>query len=125
MNGERPSVRIYNNGKLYRKSVAKLVLSSFYYREGCECAHIIYLDGNTQNCKLSNLRYVVDQNVCEDTDVKVKASPEISVKTQSVKQSVLRSCLTCRKNPCFSGMENFTTDFGAEGCRKYKPREEE
>ena len=36
---------------------------------------------------------------------------------------MLRSCENCRKNPCFSGKENFSTDFGAIGCRKYKQKE--
>lgn len=119
----RPSVKMRSGDKLYRKSVAKLVLSSFYYREGCECANITYLDGNMSNCQLSNLRYTADKGVYKTIEIKTKLQPVVKKEVKSeVIKDVVRSCEFCEKNPCFSGMENLSTDFGAVGCRKFKPR---
>lgn len=132
IDGERPSVKMTGGGKLYRKSLAKLVLSSFHWREGCECANITYLDGDMKNCRLSNLRYTADDGVYTDLDLQVKPKPEKKIKAKPVRvihkpiktRPLLKSCKTCNKNPCFSGMENLSSDFGAEGCRKYEPKED-
>lgn len=115
---KRPYVKIKGAGKYYNKSVAKLVLSSFHYREGCECANITYLDGNMANCELSNLRYTADKPVYE-------AIKKEETKPKSHKKIVIsNSCSTCAKRPCFAGMANLSSDFGAEGCNDYKPRED-
>ena len=131
INSRRPVVKMTGGGRQYRKSVAKLVLSSFHWRDGCECANITYLDGDMKNCRLSNLRYTADKNVYakveEDNAVLTvpKAAKSAVIKSaKTVKQPFVRSCESCCKNPCFSGMENLSSDFGAEGCRKYKPRED-
>ena len=128
INGKRPSVKMTGGGKQYRKSLAKLVLSSFHWREGCECANITYLDGNMKNCRLSNLRYTADDGVYTNFDLQIKIRQDrknrpkpVKPIQQAVKQPLIRSCKTCLKNPCFSGMENLSSDFGAEGCRKYEP----
>lgn len=132
INSKRPLVKIKGNGRQYSKSVAKLVLSSFCYREGCECANVIYLDGNMKNCELSNLRYAVDESIYTALDLKNKSKPvkkgKQKIKSDKsanpAKKPVLKkSCSTCAKNPCMSGMASFKTDFGACGCNHYKPRE--
>ena len=110
---KRPVVKMRSNGKQYRKSVAKLVLSSFHYRNGCECANITYLDGNMKNCKLSNLMYTVDKKAYDKAE-KDNKKPKPTLVAQ------IRSCKTCTDFPCFSGMETLSSDFGAEGCRRYK-----
>jgi len=121
IDSKRPVVRMTGNGKYYRKSVAKLVLSSFHYREGCECANITYLDGDMKNCELSNLRYATDKAVYKMISEKPADKPV--KKSGTRKAYVPRSCSSCCKNPCFDGMENLSSDFGAEGCRKYKPKD--
>lgn len=121
---KRPIVRMKGNGKSYVKSVAKLVLSSFNYREGCECANITYLDGNMDNCALSNLRYTADKPVYETIKREEEAKQQ-KKPLQSKKKALIRSCSTCIvEKPCFPGMENLSSDFGAEGCRRYKPIED-
>lgn len=138
----RPMVKLTGNGKRYSKSVAKLVLSSFQYREGCECANITYLDGNMKNCTLSNLRYAIDKDIYKtlelETNEELKKKkpykrkrvrrtapkPVLTVKI-SEDTELIRSCSTCRNGKCFQGMDNLSSDFGAEGCRGYKPRIEE
>lgn len=119
---DRPSAIMYGGGKRYRKSVAKLVLSSFHWRKNCECVQITYLDGNMRNCRLSNLRYKVDRQVYTDAQLEKKPDRKPVRQTKPVKQ--IKSCKTCINCPCFSGMENLTSDFGAMGCRSYKPKEE-
>ena len=129
INGKRPMVKMIGNGKKYSKSVAKLVLSSFQYREGCECAHVTYLDGNMKNCALSNLRYTADAGVYTSLEKKdkinirmkktVKSPKIIKPKASSV---IKRSCSTCQKEDCFKEMAKFSSDFGAEGCRGYRPK---
>ena len=137
---DRPMVKLTGNGKRYSKSVAKLVLSSFQYREGCECANITYLDGNMKNCQLSNLRYTADKDVYFAMDLENKEAlqkkrsgkrvrkdrikPVLTVKI-SENTELIRSCSTCRNGKCFQGMDNLSSDFGAEGCRGYKPKIEE
>lgn len=129
-NGVRPMVRMKGGDKQYSKSLAKLVLSSFHWREGCECANITYLDGNMKNCMLSNLRYAVDNGVYTNLELQTKNMTG-KVRKKSVKQTsktkkeqvLIRSCRTCRKKHCFSGVKTLTIDFGAEGCRDYKPRQ--
>lgn len=124
VNGKRPYVRLKNNDRRWNKSVAKLVLSSFHYREGCECAKVTYLDGNMKNCELSNLRYTSDKLVYDRLDKEKKSTPDKkSSKPLNKKEPLLKSCHTCAKCPCMAGMETFSTDFGANGCNDYKPRE--
>lgn len=117
INGTRPYVKMHGGGKNYHKSVAKLVLSSFHYRKGCECANITYLDGDRSNCELSNLKYAVDKAVYEAIQQKEANKPKRT-------KFILKSCSNCAKNPCFDGMSSLSTDFGAVGCRKYLPRED-
>ena len=124
INNRRPYVRMVADGHEYHKSIAKLVLSSFQYREGCDCANITYLDGNMKNCQLSNLRYKADKSVfvkiqTEEKQNETKPKPKPK---PAYTKTIIRSCQSCRKCPCFSGMENLSTDFGAAGCRKYKPK---
>lgn len=118
INSKRPLVKLFGDGHEYRKSLAKLVLSSFQYREGCECANITYLDGNMKNCALSNLRYAADKAVYEEVS---KPTPQekrrMGVRRPS---SDSKSCKTCVNYPCFDGMASLTSDFGAEGCKGYK-----
>ena len=132
INSRRPMVKMTGGGRQYRKSVAKLVLSSFHWRDGCECANITYLDGDMKNCRLSNLRYAVDESIYTALDLKNKSKPVKKSKQKiksdksanPAKKPVLKkSCSTCAKNPCMSGMASFKTDFGACGCNDYKPRE--
>lgn len=134
INGKRPSVRLTGNGKRYTKSVAKLVLSSFQYREGCECANVIYLDGNMKNCALSNLRYRVDNSIYIEAQLKKKEIPVHKVEKRPVlttkvlknpleKKVVEKLCKYCAKNPCFEGLENLSSTF--EDCVDYKPRQTE
>lgn len=113
IDGKRPVVRMYGNGREFRKSIARLVLSSFNYRVGCEFENITYLDGNMKNCKLSNLKYATDKTV-----------PDAVVHTDP-KTIIIRSCSTCAKYKCMTGMETLSSDFGACGCVDYKPRETE
>lgn len=123
INGKRPSVKISGGGRTYSKSVAKLVLSSFQYRKGCECANITYLDGNMKNCALSNLMYTADKTVYNTAELdKKKCRSKSSHVSIPAKQPVLKSCKTCSKCPCFDGMSNLSTDFGAVGCKKYSPK---
>jgi len=124
INSARPVVKMIGGNKQYRKSVAKLVLSSFYWREGCECANITYLDGNPKNCMLSNLRYKVDMRTYNNT-VSKTFDEQKSADRQRGQDAQIRSCATCKNNPCFSGMENLSSDFGALGCNGYKPKEED
>lgn len=130
INGTRPMVRIKGGGKLYSKSLAKLVLSSFHYREGCECAHITYLDGDRNNCRLSNLRYTVDKDVytgdmLDQKPVAVKHKTVMAEKPKQKKSTgkpvkSVKSCSTCTNTSCAIDLSNFSTDFGAEGCRQYQ-----
>jgi hypothetical protein len=142
IDSERPVVRMSSNGKRYTKSVAKLVLSSFQYRDGCECANITYLDGNMKNCTLSNLRYAIDKDIYKTLELETKeelkkkrpykrkrvrrtAPKPVLTTKMSDGTEIIRSCSTCRNSNCFEGMENLSSDFGAEGCHGYKPRIEE
>lgn len=132
--GKRPMIKMVGGGKEYHKSLAKLVLSSFNYREGCECANITYLDGNMHNCVLSNLRYTADKMVYTNIELKkmekesklllinndVKAIVK-PVKKLVIKDEVKPSCSNCAKRPCMNGQNNLSTDFGAIGCNDYKP----
>lgn len=134
INSKRPVVKIVGNGKTYSKSVAKLVLSSFQYREGCECANITYLDGNMKNCQLSNLRYTVDKKVYKETELEnIREQVSQQRKTVSTSSTVkpiqkkvlAKLCETsCKHYPCFEGIQNLSTDFAAEGCNGFKPRDE-
>jgi len=124
INGKRPIVKITSNGKVYSKSVAKLVLSSFQYREGCECANITYLDGNMKNCRLSNLRYTADKSVYTKIELDKQQKPDKpkqKAKKEIVQPIELKSCMTCAKRPCMTGMSNLSSDFGALGCVDYEP----
>lgn len=134
INGKRPSVRLTGNGKRYTKSVAKLVLSSFQYREGCECANVIYLDGNMKNCTLANLRYRVDDSIYTEAQLKRKEIPVRKTEKKSIITATVRSvlktkkvaeklCKYCAKNPCFEGLDSLSSTF--ENCLDYKPRETE
>ena len=134
IDGKRPVVRMDAGGKRYRKSVAKLVLSSFQYRKGCECANITYLDGNMKNCQLSNLRYTADKAVftsieLEKKDITVQkpvkkvASVQPFVKELPQKQSKKLCEISCKNYPCFEGIDNLSTDFAKEGCAGYKPND--
>ena len=129
INSARPMVKMTGGGRQYRKSVAKLVLSSFNYREGCECANITYLDGNMKNCRLSNLRYAVDRLLydnIEQEDKKVRKEKKLPDRPLGKMKPLIegRSCKWCRNHPCFEGMDSLTSDFGAEGCSGYKPKED-
>lgn len=128
INSRRPMVKIIGNGKQYSKSLAKLVLSSFQWREGCECANITYLDGDMKNCRLSNLRYTVDSGVYTNADLqpkavkkKIKRKPAKALTETPKKHPLIRSCKTCGNIYCELDTSSFSTDFGAEGCRQYKP----
>lgn len=128
INGKRPSVKMTGDGKQYRKSLAKLVLSSFHWREGCECANITYLDGDMKNCRLSNLRYTADSGVYTNADLqpkvvkkKIKKKPVKALVKTPKKHPLIRSCKTCGNPYCKLDTSSFSTDFGAEGCRQYKP----
>lgn len=130
INSRRPVVKITGNGRTYSKSVAKLVLSSFQYRKGCECANITYLDGNMKNCQLSNLRYTVDKGVYKTVELEMdtlkKKHPverKTVIKTKPVKHAAVKLCTVCKDYPCFKGMENLSTDFASEGCRRFKSRD--
>ena len=128
--GKRPMVKMYSGGQPYSKSIAKLVLSSFHWRDDCECANITYLDGNMKNCELSNLRYTADKGVYTLIELENKAEqmarvrrrrkPVVRIRMNGYGEP--RSCKTCENCPCFSGMESLTSDFGAEGCNGYKPK---
>ena len=122
IDSKRPVVKMSGGGKRYCKSVAKLVLSSFQYRNGCEYAKITYLDGDMKNCALSNLRYAADKLLYTNVELDNK-KPEANANVKPKQNAVLRSCSSCEKNPCFEGMANLSTDFGAIGCRKYKLKE--
>lgn len=135
INTERPVVKMSGAGKDYRKSVAKLVLSSFDYRDGCECANITYLDGNMKNCRLSNLRYTADKGVYTQLELNRKT---VKSKTAVIRKPVSKPmvvkpadkpvikgklCFSCTDYPCFEGIQNMSTDFAKEGCKRYKPKQ--
>jgi len=136
INSRRPVVKMTGDGKQYNKSLAKLVLSSFQWRDGCECANITYLDGNMKNCCLSNLRYTADKGVYTAIELENKMRTEIPRKKKKIRtkrSSVVKtkmndygqpiSCKTCGNPYCKIDISNFSTDFGAEGCRQYKPKQ--
>lgn len=128
INAKRPVVKMKGGGKEYRKSVAKLVLASFDYRDHCECANITYLDGNKKNCHLNNLRYTADKAVFTTEQLKAKIAMKAHSRVMPKKEKARpiraynpdRSCKTCKNSSCTLNTNNFSTDFGAEGCRHYK-----
>lgn len=140
INSNRPLVKMTANGKKYKKSLAKLVLSSFHYRDRCECANITYLDGDMKNCQLSNLRYRTDNSIYTTSELdkeeelskknadkpkNTSVSNTRSIRSIKKKSNAVKMCVTmCAKYPCFAGIENMSTDFAAVGCNGYKPREE-
>lgn len=136
IDSKRPVVKIKGGGRVYTKSVAKLVLSSFQYREGCECANITYLDGDMKNCRLSNLMYTADKTVYTAIELenmieqakkeskpkdKIKTKRDLERKRKAVTPPVVQKklCLSCRHYPCFEGIDSLTTDF-AKTCRSFK-----
>lgn len=135
IDSKRPVVKMKGGGRTYIKSVAKLVLSSFQYREGCECANITYLDGDMKNCRLSNLMYTADKTVftaieLENMMAKARkaAKPESKIKTKrdlerkkktTAPVPVQKKCVSCRNYPCFEGLDNMSSDFAR--CKSYKP----
>lgn len=93
-----------NNGNEVRIAyIANEVLIAFGQERPFGCS-ILYLDGNKENCRFSNLRYGNKQG-------------------KTIENNTGKSCKKCAYYKCFKNQDDgvhFNIDYAKEGCFKYK-----